>query len=404
MQIGREKVIGYVVAIATWCISIVAEADTGHVIVAFDRAIPNYESTYRSMRTLVYIDDFIKKMQFDELFLSVVGYSMNGDNPSIDNFVVPYTDGNGLPVLWHRYDSLCSIFPHWPIGEPREMNLHGRPASMQSLAKPYCVMETVVKDEEHVADATFVIFVTDEVVQGIDDDYTGEWKKMSWYNPNAYLKIQDNVFKKLQQFNETYRFELRNRETINEKFVMASYELLPAEQPSIYSVSDLPSPLPVRRIRGGYILACQVKSQYDRYKVEDWAVYGCFGRPFKRNKEGAVFIKSSDLKEGDTLEIRMSMRLSDDLYGAFLLSHKNCAGMAQKQVVKLQDEAKVLGVMPLSDFFWWWSPNDVLSAVIIWDLLILLALIVIAVSVFYVIFVVINNYHPNNKDIRLTKK
>lgn len=393
----------FVLTVIVWCLSMAVEASTGHVIIAFDRAIPSYEYTYRDVRTLSKIDDFIQQeLRYDNLYISVVGYSMNGDSPDIDDFVVLYTDRKSNFILWQNYNSLRETFPSWPIGEPNKMNYY-RPGSMQSLAKPFCVMETAVKDVNSAADATFVIFVTDEKVQGVDDDYNREWEEMSWYNKGAYDKIHDSVFKKLQQFNETYRFEFRNRQTIDREYVIASYELLPAVQPSIYSVSDLPSPLPIKRVRGGFTLACKVESHDTHYEVKDWAVYSSSGSLFKRNNEGNLFVKSNDLKDGDTLEVRMIMRMSDNLYGGFLLSRSNCPGMTIKQKIKLQDEAKVLGIMPLSDSFWWWSPNDVMTAVMIWDLLILLAIIAITAFVFYIVFVIINTYHPNNKDIKLKK-
>lgn len=399
-----NKVCRCIIAVAIWFISMVIKASTGHVIIAFDRAIPNYESTYRDVKTLSMIDKFIQdEIRFDNLYVSVVGYAMNGGYPDIDDFVVPYTDRESNSVLWRNYNLLREIFPYWPMGEPNKMSNYFRPGSMQSLAKPYCVMETAVKDVNCVADATFVIFVTDEKVQGVDDDYSREWEEMSWYNKGAYEKIHDGVFKKLQQFNETYRFEFRSRKTIDLEYVIASYELLPAVQPSIYSVSDLPSPLPIKRVRGGFTLACKVESHDTHYEVMDWAVYSSSGSLFKRDNDGNLFIKSNELKDGDTLEVRMIMRMSDSLYGGFLLSRRNCAGMALKQAIKLQDEAKVLGIMPLSDSFWWWTPNDVMTAVMLWDLLILLILIAITIFVFYVVFVIINTYHPNNKDIKLKK-
>lgn len=394
----------YMVVIAASCMLAVAKANTGHVIVAFDQAIPHYKSVYNDASTIYTIDNFLKKeFQFDDMYLSVLGYAMNGKYPSIENFVIPYKDKNNDPITWSQYNSLCDLFPHWPMGEPTGKYQYESPASMQSLAKPYCVMETAIKDKKNIVDATYILFVTDEKVQGVDDDYAGEWNSMRHFNSTAYDKIHDVVFEKLRHFNETYRFELRNRKTIEKDYVIVSYELLPSEQPSIYSVSDLPSPLPIKRVRGGYNLACKVESRNSKYEIEDWAVYSTSGTLFKRKKGGELFVKSSDLRDGDTLDIRMIVRLSDNLYGGALLSRKNCPGMSLRQAVKLQDEAKVLGVMPLSDVFWWWFPNDIMTAVIIWDLLILLALIALTIMAFYMLFVAINTYHPDNKNLRLKK-
>lgn len=393
----------YIIVAALFSKSMVAEASTGHVIVAFDRVIPYYEYTYRDARTLSMIDNFIRQeLRFDNLYISVVGYSMNGGYPDIDDFVVPYTDRESNSVLWRNCKSLREIFPYWPMGEPTKNNYY-RPGSMQSLAKPYCVMETAVKDANSVADATFVIFVTDEKVQGVDDDYSREWEEMSWYNKGAYERIHDSVFEKLQQFNETYRFEFRSRKTIDSEYVITSYELLPAVQPSIYSVSDLPSPLPIKRVRGGFSLACKVESHDANYEVMDWAVYSSSGSLFKRDNDGNLFIKSNELKDGDTLEVRMIMRMSDSLYGGFLLSRRNCAGMALKQAIKLQDEAKVLGIMPLSDSFWWWTPNDVMTAVLIWDVVLILAFIGF---IYWLIRLFIRRnaiYEPANSEIKMNK-
>ena len=390
-----------------------AVAKTGHVIVAFDRAIPHFESTYHDKEILSCIDSFISEEVQDkynvfDLDLSVVGYTLNGNDPDIEDFVLPYLDSENRPVIWKQYSSpLSDIFHSWPKGEPRQMNNYSRPASMQSLAKPYCVMETAVEKESHAVDATFLLLITDEKVQGVDDDYEREWNRMMSYNHDAYTKIQDSVFGKLKRFNEIYRFKSQKRKTIvrhfHNEYVIVLYELQSAELPSIGSVSNLPSPLPIKRVRGGYTLACQVESNNPKYKIKDWAVYNSSDRLFKRDAAGKVFINSDELRDGDTLDIRMILRISDDMYGGLLLSRSNCAGMSLKQVVKIQDEAKIFGMVPLYDSFWWWFHDDVMNAVIIWDLLLLLALIAVLVYVFYRLFVVINSYHPHNEDIKLTK-
>lgn len=74
---------------------------------AFDRATPNYQSQYPDVNTLRSIDNFIKQeLRFDKLYLSVVGYVLNGKSPDIDRFVMPYTDCVGKPILWYKYESL----------------------------------------------------------------------------------------------------------------------------------------------------------------------------------------------------------------------------------------------------------------------------------------------------------
>lgn len=400
----RIKVL-YLIAFIAWSASLVAEASTGHVIVAFDRAIPNYQFKYSDVSTLYSIDDLIKhELQFDDLYLSVVGYTLNGMYPDIDSFVLPYTDSAGNPVLWCNYESLAMQFPHWPLGEPTKTRNYVHPASMQSLAKPYCVMETAVWKESQQAEATYVLFVTDEKVQGIDDDYAAEWKTMIFFNYEAYARIEHQVFQRLQRFNEMYRFELRERKTLYNQYSIVVYELLPTSKPSIYSVSDMPSPLPIKRVRGGHIIDCKVESKDANYKVCDWMVIGADGKAFERNSDGNIFIQSGRLNDGDSIEIRMTLQQTDTLYGGVLLNKSNCAGMALRQAIKMNDENKIWGAIPLSDTFWWWMPDDIDAAVKIWEYIIFILLISILVYIYRTLSKHLGLYRPSNKKISMNIK
>lgn len=395
----------YTIVVALWCLSIVSEASTGHVIVAFDRAIPNYQSTYSDIGTLGTVDNFIKnELQFDNLYLSVVGYTLNGKYPDIDSFVIPYVDSADNPVLWYNYKSLITLFPYWPVGEPTGIKSYVNPGSMQSLAKPYCVMETAVWEENQLADATYVLFVTDEKIQGVDDDYAAEWKKMKCYNYDAYSRIEHKVFQRVQRFNEMYRFEIRERKTLKDQYTIVMYELLPASKPSIYSVSDMPSPLPIKRVRGGYMIDCMVESKDSDYKVCEWMVIGTDGNVFERNSDGNIFVRSGMLNDGDSIEIRMMLQQTDSLYGGVLLNEGNCTGMALRQVVKMDDGNKIWGVMSLSDTFWWWMPDNVEAAVKIWEYIIFILFIGFLAYIYRTLAKYFGLYRPSNKKISMNIK
>lgn len=117
-------------------------------------------------------------------------------------------------------------------------------------------------------------------------------------------------------------------------------------------------------------------------------------------------ISSDDIHTGDTLIVSLSLAMKDGYYNGTLISENNPRykdGMTSKQIVKIQDEAKVLGLMPLADIFWWWFPNDVFTAVMIWDLIILLIVIVIVGYILYRCFVRINAYKPSNDKLKITK-
>lgn len=104
--------------------------------------------------------------------------------------------------------------------------------------------------------------------------------------------------------------------------------------------------------------------------------------------------------------ICMSLQYKDGLYNGCLVSYRNedfSSGMTQVQQVQLQDEAKVLGLLPLADFFWWWSGDDVFTAVMIWDVVILLILIVAIALVLYRCWLKINSYRPSDDKLKITK-
>lgn len=399
------KKIIYTIAVFVYCISIKAEENVGHVIVAFDRATPNYQFQYSDVNTLHSIDNFIKQeLRFDKLYLSVVGYVLNGKSPDIDRFVMPYTDSVGKPILWYKYESLIKQFPKWPNGQPSGTSNYVKPASMQSLAKPYCVMETAVWEKSQQAEFTYVLFVTDEKIQGIDDDYAAEWKKMISYNETAYKRIEHQVFQRLQHFNEKYRFELHKRKALYNQYAMVMYKLLPTSNPSIFSVSDMPSQLPIKRVRGGYIIDCRVKSNDLNYKVCDWTVISAKGNAFEHNSEGKLFVRSNMLYDGDSIEIRMVLQQTDSLYGGILLNKGNCRGMALRQEVKINDDNKIWGVMPLSDTFWWWMPDDVMAAVKIWEYIIFILFISCLAYIYRTLSKYLGLYRPSNKRISMTVK
>lgn len=380
-------------------------ANTSHVIVAFDRAIPNdYSSVYRQKSTLEFIDRLIgDNLKFSNLYLSVVGYSMKGEEPNIDNFVIPYKDSDGKDVIWRKYTSMIGLFPNWPKGES-ELTRYEFPGSMQSLAKPYCVMETAVQTKYQQSVHTYLIFITDEKVQGVDDDYAAEWNEMRYYNPDAYDRLKAAVFNKtLKPFNEMYRFERLDilGQNLCKEYALVVYKLHPASQPSIYSVSDMPSPLPIKRVRGGYLIDCRVKSNDDNYKVMDWVVVGANGNVFERDIDGNISIESGKLNDGDTIEIRMELQQIDKYYGGVLLNKSNCPGMSLHQAVKLSSEDKIWGVAPLLDVFWWWAPNDIETAVKIWEYIIFISFLSILIYIFRTLSKRLSIYRPSNDKISM---
>jgi hypothetical protein len=388
-----------------------------HVIITFDQSIGKYQSDYLSKNILRTIDVALKEISFDSKidYVSMLAYTMEMGDPSIEKYVRPYFHNNS-PFLWKHLENgfLYDTFSEWPKGQPL-LNHDSAPfGSMQSLAKPYAVM--AAKDKSNtlaVAEKTYLLLVTDGVVNGTDDNYAQEWNNVSTSigaDVAKFKNLAPIVFKTMQSFNEEFKFILKSRRPISLDgiYKIITYEVVSVERPSIYSISDIPSPLPMQRVRGGFKISIDSHALTSKYVISNIKIIDSTGIILGNSDSGKLdFILPSDkVAVGDSVSLSLSVLLKDGLYDGVIITPENPYykdGMAIKQVVKIQDEAKVLGILPLNDAFWWWFPNDIFSAVMVWDLVILLILIIIIGYVLYRCFVRINAYKPANDKLKITK-
>lgn len=407
-------------------IKITASKASTHYIIAFDQSVGKYHSDYlSSSKTLGTLSLALKDAGFieDSDYVSIVGYTMEMGQPSMQRFVRPYISSSGDTITWASLPNgdLSSLFHNWPQGQPL-LNPYGSPyGSMQSMAKPYIVMETKNSSKGgKLADKTILLLVSDEVVNGIDDNYSQEWNNVSTSQGADYYKFRElsqEVFGTMQGFNEEFKFVQIGLGNDNKKrfpissdgeYKVIPYEVVAADKPSIHSATDFPSSLPLRRVRGGFKMLVNSSSINEKYCINAIKISDKGGKTLGSSSNGEMdfTISSDDIHTGDTLIVSLSLAMKDGYYNGTLISENNPRyrdGMTSKQVVKIQDEAKVLGLMPLADAFWWWFPNDVFTAVMIWDLIILLAVIVIVGYILYRCFVRINAYKPSNDKLKITK-
>ena len=391
-----------------------------HYIVAFDLSVGVFGTDCNSNGTLELLESHLKKKGYnaDKDYISILGYNLDLEEPDADSIVRFFRDSSNNPILWRKLGkkTLSSLFPNWPNGKPQN-NPYSTYASMQSLAKPYTVMGT--KNNEGItADRTFLVLVTDDDVNGADDDYFNEWKRiveLVGVNRKELERIRETVFSKAKSFNELFSFAQDDYKTLvavdhygKKKYNITQYEVNPNQLPSINSVSDFPSLLPLKKVKGGFRLNINVSSINKYYKIRDIQIKNgrdlllCEANSGKFNDT----ISSQDIKVGDTLKVSMELYFEDGMYNGMRISSRNerfRQGLTVEQVVTIPDEAKIMGIMPLTDSLWWWSSDDVFSAVLIWDLIILLILIFVVIYIFYRCFVKINTYNPSNDKIKINK-
>jgi len=406
--------------------SIVFAYVPNHYILAFDQCIGKYHDDFLSKNTLNIVERTLIDNGFDKNkdYLSMIAYSLEMGNPSVKRFSRPFYSGKDA-IVWETLEkkSLVEMFPNWPVGQPLLNPSFAPYCSMQSLAKPFAVMATSnKKDSLMLAGRTFLLLISDEKVNGVDDNYAQEWNNVATSeeaNTPRFRALSNSVFETMRKFNEDFKFiQIRlkkgnywlNRIPISDDgtYKIIPYEVVFVERPSIHAISDIPSPLPLQRVRGGFRLKIAPRSLSPKYVISNVNISDSEGNILGRSVHGNfnIVLPSAQIVVGDSLSLSMSLILKDGLYNGMIITPENSRyrdGMIIKQAVKIQDEAKVLGILPLSDIFWWWFPNDIFSAVMVWDLIILLMLIIVIGYILYRCFVRINAYEPSNDKLKITK-
>ena len=337
--------------------------------------------------------------------------------PDMKRFARPYRTYHGKEWIWHRADkaTLCTAFSNWPDGQPDLKN--GPAASAQILAKPYAVISVGQNSTDSVcwlASRTFLVMITDDISNGGDNDYTKEWQHISTAsasNVAQFSQIKPKVFEQMRLFNNKFKIVVPDSNAETSVGGFGSYrimwhEVIPSEHPSLYSVTNLPSPLPIKKVKGGYNLDLDVQSINDVYRIKCLNIISQSGDTLisTPSAKGSFHIPGSMLANGDYIDIDMSLILDDGLYNGMLLTPENprySSGLSNRQIVKLSDDARVFGILPLWDIFWWWFPNNAYAAVMLWDIILSIILTCLILWVGYIIFKRLGTYIPADDKIKI---
>ena len=273
--------------------------------------------------------------------------------------------------------------------------------------------------------------ITDEQVNGTDDNYSQEYNNLSTcYGADIYKfrALKKDVFDFAAKCNNKFQFENTKIKNIRgiytdtlslgyRELKIVPYIVRPVVRPAIQSISNIPSPLPIRRVKGGYSMNIDVKTYSEEYEIKSLSLvlkndtltkeWGEL-EPNDTDNRGKwdLHIGRDNLSDGDTIILEMEVKYNDGIYNSMLMSPRQAQyreGLTLRLKYNAEQEAKILGFIPMCDFLWWFWPNNAQSIVILWDLIILLIIIGIAVYLFYRWFVRINTYVPSNKALKIKK-
>lgn len=302
----------------------VEDVSNRHFIIAVDGAMPTYTNSLMSNSTKGCVERVLKKLGASESdYITIVSYQIDLRNPNFENFAwVPYGsqtddssqihtnqsspktkhnsnykeqrgkvmvhDEKGKKIIWRKYKENLSDFGNWGniVAYQHSYHCHisNYKASFQSAAKPYILKATACNKGEvangsyvdtHSANITYLIMLTDETVNGLDDNYQYEWNNISTSEYANIAHLRDTVFSTLKKINKAYRYEsvkVFNKDKIelahisHSPFVLAVYKVAPVEIPSAQSVTNIPSQLPIKKVRGGYRFGMSLSSN-SKYSV-----------------------------------------------------------------------------------------------------------------------------------------
>jgi hypothetical protein len=192
---------------------------------------------------------------------------------------------------------------------------------------------------------------------------------------------------------------------LKDKLKIVPYRVLPTTLPSIQTITDIPSTIPFKTVKGGYTLKLDVKMLDERFGFSTLNLVlpkSC--HTIYNNKE--LFISRDQLTDGDSISLELEVLYKDGIYNGITMSPKNPTyknGMTLKTKFSLQENTKIMGLIPLHDSFWWFYPNNVEKAVLTWDLIIILIFIMIICYIGFGIFRHITRFTPKNSEISLKK-
>ena len=278
--------------------------------------------------------------------------------------------------------------------------------SITSFAKPYSLMALKGKQNTN---RTFMVIITDGVYNG-NDDYYGE----ASYVKNRFTEEGKNQFKKeIKSVQTNYFCQFIEQQPINGGYVQL-YEFIPLQQYfALESVLSFPHDIVAERKKGEYQITFPIVGiQNDDYKIERLVVTVSSGSGdfiFKEEvtpgKELIINIPNDKLYgivSSANIEVKAWVKLCDGIYNNTILHPEGsklqgAEGLYRRINIKLEDDAKILGVIPLPDFLFYlsfWTSSQT-TAANSW------AWILIFIAIAAVVYIIYksNIYKPDTKII-----
>lgn len=391
-----------------------------HFIIAIDGAMPKYTNELLKTSTRKYVEDLLNNhFEYNKSdYISLVTYQIDLSNPDFNRFAFVPLRSNGLPASWIQQDRVNLLdLGNWAnMAVVQQNRFVGRnKASFQSAAKQY-IMQAVKQKSRLVANDTYILMLSDEKVNGIDDNYQLEWNNISTAAGSRIALYKDKVFAKLKSINQKFQFEPvmfygqykhEFAHIAKEPFVLAIYKVRPTVIPSIQSVANIPAQLPFKKVRGGYAFDLKLETIDSMYSVSRMELT-INGNKKKYTSDSCMLsqtIRKEFLSEGDTATLKVWVNYKDGIYNGLVMNPYNKdyqKGLTITQSVVFKDDAKIFGKIAMPDFLWWFWAADIQAIVIFWDVIFILLFIIVVCILAYKCFKSVTVYVPENDSIKIS--
>lgn len=366
-----------------------------HVIISFDLKsdimMANNRRDYTIKQVKKVLPQILKTNGINSGYVSLQTFSASENAENLDDYIIelkaPFTEFSNISIVLDNLQSsdFSGIMPE-------------NGYSLLTVARPYSLLKFKEQKNEILIDRTFLVLITDNHFNG-NDNYK---KELDDASPNGIRKneaVKKSIMANMNSIQQNYFYELIDEKSICyynnyhvSKGSMTLFEVIPLQQYfSVESVLDFPHTITATRTKDGYKAIFKV-NQLDNpnYRfISSEAFLPVDGYNEKRHvklNQNEIFDIPESLVEqvGEdniSIDFRTWVQLIDNVYNHTILSPngdklQGAEGLNRSIKIKLEEDAKILGFIPLTDGLYdisFWT-NDQSVAAATWGVIFILIL------------------------------
>lgn len=303
--------------------------------------------------------------------------------PELDSNLDNYIKKHKVAEIFN----LDNIGSYWE--ELSKVSLDGNRFSLLSIAKPYSLMALKAEDNDNaLVERTYLVLVSDLKYNG-NDDFYDELR----HKPNVNKSTLNSILNNVKNVQQNYFYSFIDQVELPRGYLML-FECIPQQKYfALESVVDYPHEVTARRTKTGYIADVKISS-FDNPNYELIDIEGRYNTSESKRLEdfgvmtfslGQDAFQSSDTTH---IDLKARVRLIDNIYNRTVLTAdgselQGANGLNKRIIVKKEDNAKILGMIPLVGPLYklsFWTDNQQTAAVS-WGIIFIIILIAIVLLI-----------------------